>query len=169
MTCPCGSGKSLEQCCGPYLSGERWPDTAVDLMRARYSAFATGNVDFVVSSHDPSTRDEVDRSLIEQWSSKSTWLGFEAVDVQKGGKDDEEGSVEFIARYAVQGQEQAHHELATFTKIDGRWFFMDGLIAGQSTFRREAPKLGRNDPCSCGSGKKWKKCCGKPGASVASV
>jgi SEC-C motif domain protein len=24
---------------------------------------------------------------------------------------------------------------------------------------REAPKLGRNDPCSCGSGKKYKKCC----------
>jgi preprotein translocase subunit SecA len=29
------------------------------------------------------------------------------------------------------------------------------------TFRREAPKVGRNDPCSCGSGKKYKKCCGK--------
>jgi len=30
------------------------------------------------------------------------------------------------------------------------------------TFRREAPKVGRNDPCSCGSGKKYKKCCGSP-------
>ena len=29
------------------------------------------------------------------------------------------------------------------------------------TFRREAPKVGRNDPCPCGSGKKYKKCCGK--------
>ena len=32
------------------------------------------------------------------------------------------------------------------------------------TQRREAPKIGRNDPCPCGSGKKYKKCCGK-GAS----
>ena len=29
------------------------------------------------------------------------------------------------------------------------------------TFRREAPKVGRNDPCPCGSGKKFKRCCGK--------
>ena len=29
------------------------------------------------------------------------------------------------------------------------------------TYRREQPKVGRNDPCSCGSGKKFKKCCGK--------
>jgi HEAT repeat protein len=28
-------------------------------------------------------------------------------------------------------------------------------------FRREGPKIGRNDPCPCGSGKKYKKCCGK--------
>jgi hypothetical protein len=29
---------------------------------------------------------------------------------------------------------------------------------------REAPKIGRNDPCPCGSGKKWKKCCGSASA-----
>ena len=27
--------------------------------------------------------------------------------------------------------------------------------------RRTSPKIGRNDPCPCGSGKKYKKCCGK--------
>jgi len=27
--------------------------------------------------------------------------------------------------------------------------------------RREAPKIGRNDPCPCGSGKKYKNCCGE--------
>lgn len=29
------------------------------------------------------------------------------------------------------------------------------------TFRRQTPKVGRNDPCPCGSGKKFKRCCGK--------
>ena len=29
------------------------------------------------------------------------------------------------------------------------------------TVRRETPKVGRNDPCPCGSGKKYKNCCGK--------
>jgi hypothetical protein len=33
--------------------------------------------------------------------------------------------------------------------------------APQQTIRRETPKIGRNDPCPCGSGKKYKKCCGK--------
>jgi hypothetical protein len=31
--------------------------------------------------------------------------------------------------------------------------------AAGDTIRREAPKVGRNDPCPCGSGKKYKKCC----------
>ncbi len=136
-------------------------------MRARYAAFASGNVDFILESHDPATRGELDPKLIEQWSKQSEWLGFELIESRNGGVDDDEGSVEFVARYAIQGKQQEHHELATFAKIDGKWFFVDGLVAGGSTFRRETPKLGRNDPCGCGSGKKFKKCCGKPGATVA--
>ncbi len=31
----------------------------------------------------------------------------------------------------------------------------------QETIRRDTPKVGRNDPCPCGSGKKYKNCCGK--------
>jgi uncharacterized protein len=30
-----------------------------------------------------------------------------------------------------------------------------------TTFRRTMPKIGRNDPCPCGSGRKFKHCCGK--------
>ena len=29
------------------------------------------------------------------------------------------------------------------------------------TYRRDQPKVGRNDPCPCGSGKKYKNCCGR--------
>jgi uncharacterized protein len=31
----------------------------------------------------------------------------------------------------------------------------------RTTYRRSAPKIGRNDPCPCGSGRKFKQCCGK--------
>ena len=31
----------------------------------------------------------------------------------------------------------------------------------QEPYRREHPKIGRNDPCPCGSGKKYKNCCGR--------
>jgi hypothetical protein len=41
--------------------------------------------------------------------------------------------------------------------LDGGRLFPEKVV----TFRREDPKVGRNDPCPCGSGKKFKKCCGK--------
>ena len=34
-------------------------------------------------------------------------------------------------------------------------------VASHAPLRREAPKVGRNDPCPCGSGQKYKKCCGQ--------
>jgi uncharacterized protein len=39
---------------------------------------------------------------------------------------------------------------------------LSDLTGGPSTYRRTGPKIGRNDPCACGSGKKYKRCCGKP-------
>jgi SEC-C motif-containing protein len=167
MSCPCNSGKPLDDCCGPFLSGRSWPQTAADLMRARYAAFASGNVDFVHASHEPSTRDDLDRDATESWSKKSVWQGFEILSTEAGGVDDEDGTVEFVARYEFEGKPFEHHEVATFTKVDGRWYFVDGVVAGPGTYRREAPKVGRNDPCPCGSGKKFKKCCGGSGGAAA--
>lgn len=37
----------------------------------------------------------------------------------------------------------------------------DEPFESMETYCREASKVGRNDPCPCGSGKKYKKCCGK--------
>jgi tetratricopeptide (TPR) repeat protein len=42
-----------------------------------------------------------------------------------------------------------------------------GLVQGPQPIRTE-PKVGRNAPCSCGSGRKYKKCCGRPGATSTS-
>jgi SEC-C motif domain protein len=68
--------------------------------------------------------------------------------------------VEFVARYRMGGAEHAHHERATFQRHDGRWYFEDGDIVKARPVVREAPKVGRNEPCPCGSGKKFKKCHG---------
>ena len=139
--CPCASGKTFGQCCGPILNGEHKAETAVDLMRARYSAYAVGDVKFLFASSGPEVRAEIA--------------------TEKGGKDDEEGEVSFVAHYAANGQKCEHREHATFRKIDGEWRFIDGVIESNEPYRREEPKIGRNDPCPCGSGKKYKKCCGK--------
>jgi SEC-C motif-containing protein len=159
MPCPCGSDNALEACCGPYLRGDAHPATAEALMRARYTAYATGEVDFVMSSQKVDG-EESDREATEAWSRQSTWIGLDVVKVEGGGPLDDEGTVEFVARYSHKDQEYAHHEEATFKKTDGRWWFIDGKMKN-STFRRSTPKMKPNEPCPCGSGKKWKKCCGK--------
>src|ERR1051326_4302869 len=84
MTCPCGLGESLETCCGPYLAHTAKPPTAEALMRSRYTAYATGNVDYIVETHDPDRRGEVDRKNTELWSKHSEWLGLEDHSAEEG-------------------------------------------------------------------------------------
>ncbi|HTQ04261.1 MAG TPA: YchJ family protein [Polyangiaceae bacterium] len=160
MTCPCGLGESLETCCGPYLKHEKKAATAEALMRARYTAYATGDVDFIVESHDPDRRGDVDRKNTEAWSKQSEWLGLEITTTEKGQPEDDTGIVEFVARYKVKSTKIEHRERALFRKVDGRWFFVDGLEIKGPPVRRTEPRVGRNDPCPCGSGKKYKKCHG---------
>jgi SEC-C motif domain protein len=64
------------------------------------------------------------------------------------------------AEYSENGERIKHHELAQFKNENGTWFFWDGGPPKPKQFIRQAPKTGRNDPCPCGSGKKFKKCCG---------
>jgi SEC-C motif-containing protein len=160
MTCPCGLGESLETCCGPYLKHEKKPPTAEALMRARYTAYATGDVDFIVESHDPDRKTEVDRKNTEAWSKQSEWLGLEITSTEKGQPDDETGIVEFVARYKVKSTKIEHRERALFRKHNERWVFVDGLEIKGPPVKRTEPRVGRNDPCPCGSGKKYKKCHG---------
>ncbi|HWA78122.1 MAG TPA: YchJ family protein [Polyangiaceae bacterium] len=160
MTCPCGKGESLETCCGPYLSGAALPPTAEALMRSRYTAFATGNVDYILETHDPDRRGDVDAASTEQWSKGSEWLGFELVDVENGGPDDNAGVVEFVAKYKIKGTTLTHRERSVFRKHGNRWVFVDGQIVNGPPVRRTEPRVGRNEPCPCGSGKKYKKCHG---------
>ena len=121
MTCVCGKGESTETCCGPILEGKRKAETAEELMRARYAAYALGNVDFIMDSHDPEKGEEVDCSNTEAWSKQSKWQGLEIVSTDKGGPDDENGTVEFVARYKIKGMNVSHHERAIFRKHNGRW------------------------------------------------
>jgi SEC-C motif-containing protein len=160
MTCPCGKGESLETCCGPLISGKALPETAEALMRSRYAAYATGNVDYILSSHDPATVGEVDRNNTETWSKGAEWLGLEITKTEGGQPSDQEGTVEFVAKYKIRGVVIAHRERAIFKKHGPRWVFVDGIEIKGPPVRNEGPKAGRNDPCPCGSGKKYKKCHG---------
>ncbi|MFZ5573519.1 MAG: YchJ family protein [Thermodesulfobacteriota bacterium] len=157
--CPCGSDKAYADCCEPFITGEGTPPTAEALMRARYSAFVKSRIDFILSTIHPEKKELHDEKTLNNWSRKSEWLSLQILNTAKGGESDTEGEVEFIATYRRKGNKEKHHEIATFKKEDGKWFFHDGQPPKPGQFVREKAKIGRNDPCPCGSGKKYKKCC----------
>ena len=158
--CPCGSDKSFGECCEPFLNGMGNAPTAEALMRARYSAFATANIDFIERTIHSGTRSDFSREGARKWAEQSQWHGLEILNVIDGKEDDAEGRVEFIATYSQKDEQVKHHEVATFRKEAETWTFVDGRIV-HKPFRHDQPKIGRNDPCPCGSGKKYKKCCGQ--------
>ncbi len=157
--CPCNSGLEFEVCCEPFLTEHALPKTAEALMRSRYTAYALGAIEYLYATSGPKVRKEFDAESSRQWAESAEWQGIEIVKIVDGGESDDSGTVEFIARYSVNDTPYHHHESAEFTRKDGRWLFLDGKIFGPEPVRREHPKVGRNDPCPCGSGKKHKKCC----------
>ena len=159
--CPCGSEKPYSECCGPVISGSVSAQTAETLMRARYSAYATSAVDFILASTLEEKRKECDEKAIRTWSEQSTWHKLEILSTEKGESSDTEGMVEFIAHFTESGIKKSYHEKGTFKKVDGSWLYVDGEIQKPKPYIRPEEKVSRNDPCPCGSGKKYKKCCSK--------
>ncbi len=147
--CPCGSGKALSECCGPYLAGSSRPQVAVDLMRSRYTAYCLRDGAYLRNTWHPNTRPQ----KVDFSGDDTEWVSLTILRQETGGKDDSEGIVEFVASYRQGGISGRLHERSVFLKESGEWFYLDGTIPSEH-------KPGRNEPCPCGSGKKYKKCCG---------
>jgi SEC-C motif domain protein len=146
-------------CCMPFIKGVQKAPSAEALMRSRYSAYVKSEIDYLEATHDPVTRDSLDIEGTRTWAADSVWHGLEIINTERGGSGDLEGTVEFKARYTLEGKDETHHEVSTFINKDDTWYFHDGHTPSV-TLVRESPKIGRNEPCPCGSGKKYKKCCG---------
>lgn len=167
MRCHCGSDLDFERCCGPFLSGDKNPPTAEALMRSRYVAYARGDIDYIARTLAPEKQGTFDAKAATAWATQAKWLGLKILFVEGGGQDDVTGVVSFIATYRQDGQTIEHHEVSQFGRRHGdTWRFVEGdtsariIDGGREGAARSAAKIGRNDPCPCGSGKKYKKCCG---------
>ena len=159
--CPCNSGIEFSDCCAPYLKGKKKPQTALALIRSRYTAHTFANIDYIQTTHHPAHRHEIDVKSTREWAENSEWLSLEILSSTDGGENDESGTVEFIAKFNdAKGNLVNHHEVSLFAKSEGEWYFVDAEAPKVKQVRRDVPKIGRNDPCTCGSGKKFKKCCG---------
>ncbi len=125
-------------------------------MRTRYSAFVKVLPDYIVKTTLPAQQSLLDVKAIETWARETDWAGLDIVKhTPKLGK--RHAQVEFKAYYNKADSLQAHHELSTFVKVkdkandDERWYFLDPTVAITVT---------QKQPCICGSGEKFKRCCG---------
>lgn len=143
--CPCGSQDALSVCCARYWSGAQ-PSTPAALMRARYSAFAFGRLDFLLETLHPSRRapDELEQIKLSQKNTQ--WLGLKVL----AAADCE---VEFVAFFRQQDQVGQLHERSRFMFEGDQWWYVDGELL-------PSVKWERNWLCWCGGGKKFKKCHG---------
>ena len=146
--CPCQSNKSYEDCCGRFHTHVQFPETAEQLMRSRYAAYVLKNVPYIVDTTVPSQQALLNVQAIQAWAENTQWLGLQILKTETLSKF--QSAVEFNAVFQGEEGEQSHHERSIFVKIDGRWYFVDPTV----------PLPTMKQPCVCGSGKKFKHCCG---------
>lgn len=152
--CPCGTGNPITDCCGRYIANLCPAPTAEALMRSRYTAYTLADTVYLQKTSDVGV---FDAAVVRRWATRVTWLGLNVRQIKAGAQHDDVGEVDYIARYRENGQEKTIAENALFRKIKGGWCYI-GSKPRHVTER--SGRVGRNDPCPCASGKKFKKCCG---------
>ncbi len=125
MNCPCGSGQDYSQCCEKFIKGEAFPETPEKLMRSRYSAFATKSIPYLKESLDPQNIHEFDTKATQQWADFAQFTGLDILRTEENGN---KGVVEFKAHYKVGEEVFEHHEVGTFRKQKGRWYYKAGRV-----------------------------------------
>ena len=150
--CPCGQGQ-YANCCQPLHLRLKIANTAEQLMRSRYSAFALQQIDYILQTTALGQQTALDRDAIADWSQSNDWLKLEVIQHQPK-VDKTHALVEFKAHYCDknQGEKQQHihHEISHFVLHQQQWYFLDPTLDMQVTMKQ---------PCICGSGKKFKQCC----------
>ena len=119
--CRCDTGNGYDECCGPIISGRRQAMTALELMRSRFTAYATNDVDYLLYSWASTTQPA---SL--EVSPHTRWESLEILATDRGGPTDSTGQVRFLARYRERGLEQTIAELSEFERSKGRWVYVGG-------------------------------------------
>jgi SEC-C motif-containing protein len=158
IACPCKSGIIYAKCCEPVINNES-AISALALMRSRYTAFCTQQAEYLYNTTHPKNRVKTSLKEIENWSKENTWTKLEIIKVEKGTENDIDGIVEFKAHFIdVNGMHQIHHERSSFLKEHKKWYYADGIVNPQKPLFSKT--ISRNAPCICGSGRKYKNCCG---------
>jgi SEC-C motif-containing protein len=154
--CACGAEQPYLACCGRFIEGSETPQTPEALMRSRYTAYTRVNIDYIKRTMRSPALDRFDAIETRKWAASLKW---EKLNVVSTHVIDDKGYVEFYAHFKGKNKKYAMREVSEFHRIDGIWYYVNGEDP-KSTIVHQTPSLGRNDPCPCQSGRKYKKCCG---------
>ena len=155
QSCSCGSGRLFDACCQPLLTGVRPAASAEELMRSRFTAHVADDQLYLHRTHQPTASRPF---VAETDAPQMKWTRL-VVHAHEPGKNSDNAFVDFSAYFADENGEQAIHEKSEFHRVSGKWLYARAVRFGPAPFKSAAPKAGRNDPCPCGSGKKYKHCC----------
>ena len=120
--CPCDRDATYAACCRPLLHG-REAETAEQLMRSRYTAFAVGDLAHVFRTWHPRTRPR-DLTL----PTDRSWTGLRVLSTRDGGSGDETGTVEFAATYETRSGTAVQHEVSRFGRRARRWVYLEAQV-----------------------------------------
>jgi SEC-C motif-containing protein len=113
--CPCGAA-AYARCCGRFIGRPDVPQTAVELMRSRYTAYVRREDHYLHTTWHASTRPGMPVT-----EDGLKWLGLE---VRKQAQAGDAAAVEFVARYKTGGRAHRLHEISRFVREAGRWFYV---------------------------------------------
>jgi SEC-C motif-containing protein len=150
--CPCGTEKNYAECCGRFIPQQTPATTPEELMRSRYTAYTQLNFDYLAATMKPPASEHFDDAR----RADAKFIKWLQLEVLNASQDGEQGRVEFKAHYIMDNRKDVLHEKSDFILEDGKWYYYSGM---QPAHDHEVEKIGRNDVCPCGSGKKYKKCC----------
>lgn len=120
VPCPCGSGQTRSACCDRYGvgNGAVAAPTAAALMRSRYSAYVRQDESYLLATWHDSTR-PARLDLVP-----TQWLGLHVK--RHEVQDPDHATVEFVARFKINGRAHSLSESSRFVREAGRWFYLDG-------------------------------------------
>ena len=126
MSCSCGSGKEYDACCGIYLEGTLWAPSPETLMRSRYTAYTRQNFQYIQKTMKGAALAAFDPIQSKEMAKATKWLKLQVLSYSQNG---DEGTVEFIAFFQFQEQDQMLHEVSHFQKIQGQWYYVSGTVS----------------------------------------
>jgi len=119
--CPCTSGLTYDECCGPLHRQDRTAGTAEQLMRSRFSAFAVGDAAHLLRTWHASTR-----PAVLDLDPDVRWYRLDVLATSGGGVFDTDGTVEFEAFHRGPAGRGSMRELSRFARGPEGWQYLDG-------------------------------------------